>query len=311
MSVFTGVTAELVLDTRNETGESPVWRVAEQALYWVDIPARCLQRWSSRDGKVTRWNTPEAISCLAPTQYAKQCLAGSEAGIAHITLMSETALDFRCVTLAEHAQPHMRFNDGRCDRQGRFLAGTMVWDGRNGAGAKTGAIYQLDSDGALHKLLNGFRRPNGLAFSPDGRTMYLSDSHPDERMVWVYDYDVHTGTPTNARPFIDMADFAGRPDGAAVDTDGCYWICGTDAGLVHRYTPQGELDYSVRVPVAKPSMCAFGGADLRTLYITSMRSSAASDPSAPDGGVFAIHLPSVQGLPEPAYSHSRSRSDSQ
>ena len=301
MSALTAFTAELVLDTRNETGESPVWSAAEQALYWVDIPACCLQRWSSRDGSVTRWNTPEAIACLAPTQDANQWLAGAEAGIARLTLNSDKGLDFQSLVQAEHAQAHMRFNDGRCDRQGRFLAGTMVWDGRAGAGAKTGAIYQYEASGTLRRLLDGFRKPNGLAFSPLGETMYLSDSHPEERMVWAYDYDVHTGTPTNGRPFIDMAGFAGRPDGAAVDTDGCYWICGTDAGLVHRYTPQGQLDYSVRVPVAKPSMCAFGGVDLRTLYITSMRASAASDPSAPDGGVFAIHLANAQGLAEPAY----------
>lgn len=301
MLALTAFTAELVLDTRNETGESPVWSAAEQALYWVDIPARRLQRWTSVDGHVARWDTPEAITCLAPTQHANQWLAGAETGIARLTLNAETALDFQTVALAEHAQTHMRFNDGRCDRQGRFLAGTMVWDGRAGAGAKTGAIYQYDSMGGMRQLLSGFRKPNGLAFSPDGRTMYLSDSHPEERMVWAYDYDVHTGTPGNGRPFIDMAGFAGRPDGAAVDTDGCYWICGTDAGLVHRYTPQGQLDYSVRVPVAKPSMCAFGGADLRTLYITTMRATAATDPSASDGGVFAIQLANAQGLAEPAY----------
>lgn len=295
------LTAELALDTRNETGESPVWSTAEQALYWVDIPACCLQRWSSKDGRITRWETPEAISCLAPTQHANQWIAGAEAGIARLQIVSETELSFQTLALAEHAQPHMRFNDGRCDRQGRFLAGTMVWDGRAGAGAKAGALYQYDSKGTLRQLLSGFRKPNGLAFSPRGETLYLSDSHPQERWVWAYDYDVQNGTPSNGRPFIEMGGFAGRPDGAAVDTDGCYWICGTDAGMVHRYTPQGQLDFSVKVPVDKPSMCAFGGADLRTLYITSMRASAASDPSTPDGSVFAIYLHRAQGLEEPAY----------
>ena len=231
MSTTTALTAELLLDTRNETGESPVWSIAEQALYWVDIPACCLQRWSSNDGRVTRWETPEAISCLAPTQHANQWLAGAETGIAHLHISRETGLTFQTLARAEHAQPHMRFNDGKCDRQGRFLASTMVWDGHIGAGAKSGALYQFDSSGALRSMLSGFRKPNGLAFSPLGETMYLSDSHPQERMVWVYDYDVQTGTPSNGRPFIDMATFAGRPDGAAVDTDGCYWICGTDADI--------------------------------------------------------------------------------
>ncbi len=107
--------------------------------------------------------------------------------------------------------------------------------------------------------------PNGLAFSPDGRTMYLSDSHPARQAVWAYDYDTDTGTPSNPRLFIDMNRYPGRPDGAAVDADGGYWICGNDAGQVHRFTPDGRLDRSLAVPVAKPAMCAFGGAGLDTL----------------------------------------------
>jgi sugar lactone lactonase YvrE len=208
----------------------------------------------------------------------------------------DDSLGFARIATVQHGMHGMRFNDGRCDRQGRFLAGSMLMD--MAAAKAVGNIYQLQPDGRLRELLSGFITPNGMAFSPDGRTMYLSDSHPSIRKVWAYDYDSELGVPSNPRPFIDMSGFAGRPDGAAMDTDGCYWICGNDAGLVHRYTPHGVLDMSIKVPALKPAMCAFGGADLRTLYITSIRP-ASSAPYAFDGGLFAIHLPQVQGWPEP------------
>jgi sugar lactone lactonase YvrE len=297
--------AELLLDIRNQTGESPVWRAAENALYWVDIPARSIWRWRASSGQLRRWSTPEALSCLAPAAQAGVWLAGGERGLFWAVLGLDDEWSFLPDAAAPHAQPHMRFNDGKCDRQGRFIAGTMVWDGQPGAGAAAGAWYQRDGRAQttdLRCLSTGWRKPNGLAFSPDGRTLYCSDSHPQERAIWACEYDIDSGTPGPLRPFLDMADFQGRPDGAAVDTDGCYWICGTDAGLVHRYTPDGVLDFSVRVASPRLGMCAFGGADLRTLYIVSARPDAVTDPAAQDGAVFALHLPDVQGLPEPDFA---------
>ena len=188
----------------------------------------------------------------------------------------------------------------------------MVWNDQPGGGDKVGVLYQADAPSNapstapgnpphLRTLLQSFRRPNGLAFSPDGRTLYLSDSHPLDRGVWAYAYDTDSGTPSDGRPFLDMTAFQGRPDGAAIDTDGCYWICGTDSGLVHRYTPAGVLDFSVRVGSALIGMCAFGGADLRTLFIATGRPESLNDPAATDGDLFAIHLPDVQGLVEPTW----------
>ena len=140
-----------------------------------------------------------------------------------------------------------------------------------------------------------------MAFSPDGRTMYLSDSHPNVQTVWAFDYDTETGTPSNRRVFVDMHDYPGRPDGAAVDADGCYWICGNDAGLVHRFTPEGKLDRSLAVPVKKPAMCAFGGVNLDVLFVTSIRPSGVDLSDQPvAGGVFALN-PGVRGLPEPKF----------
>ena len=287
--------AELILDARNVTGECPVWLAREQSLYWVDIPEKKLYCYNTANGQTRHWTAPEMLACLAPGSRANTWIAGAETGLFSLDTSDSSTLGFAPVAQVKHAMPGMRFNDGRCDRQGRFLAGTMATDMR--LGATTGCIYALDCDGTVTPLLDGFITPNGMAFSPDGRTMYLSDSHPSVRMVWAYDYDGERGRPSNPRAFVDMADFAGRPDGAAMDTEGCYWICGNDAGLVHRYTPQGQLDFSVALPVSKPSMCAFGGADLRTLYITSIRPQGSLDADV-DGGLFAIQFATLQGMAE-------------
>ncbi len=289
--------AELLLDVRNTTGECPVWLAREQSVYWVDIPETKLYRYNLASAQTHHWLAPETLACVTPGVRANTWVAGAESGMFQLDTSNPESLGFTPIASVAHARAGMRFNDGRCDRQGRFLAGTMATDMR--LGASVGCIYALQSDGSLTQLLDGFITPNGMAFSPDGRTMYLSDSHPSVRMVWAYDYDIDGARPSNARAFLDMNDFAGRPDGAAIDTDGCYWICGNDAGLVHRYTAQGRLDFSVSLPASKPSMCAFGGADLRTLYITSIRPQGSRDADL-DGGLFAIHFASLQGMPEPA-----------
>ena len=237
------------------------------------------------------------LGCITRSSRPKQLLAGAESGFFALDVSRDEVLGFELIAQADHALAGMRFNDGRCDRQGRFMSGSMYIDML--AGRDAGQIYQLQTGGELRKLLSGFVTPNGMAFSPDGRRMYLTDSHKTVRKSWVFDYDTESGMPSNQRPFIDMAGFSGRPDGAAMDTDGCYWICGIDAGLVHRYTPDGTLDMTISVPVKKPSMCAFGGADLHTLYMTSISPTVPEDQRPLDGGLFAIHLPDVQGFPEP------------
>ena len=131
--------------------------------------------------------------------------------------------------------------------------------------------------------------------------MYLSDSHPSVQKIWSFDYDTDSGTPSNQHVFVDMTPLPGRPDGAAVDADGCYWICGNDAGLVHRFTPEGKLDRSLAVPVKKPAMCAFGGVNLDTLFVTSIRPGGVDLENQPlAGGVFALH-PGVRGIAEPKF----------
>jgi sugar lactone lactonase YvrE len=286
---------ELIVDARNGTGESPVWHPSEQALYWVDIPARQLHRW--QDGAHQAWQGEQMLACIARTE--RGWLAGMESGIFQLQAQADGSLDSRLLAAVEHPQQGMRFNDGRCDRQGRFWAGSMFMDMQQGA--HVGALYRVDGEGRLHQQLKDMIVPNGLAFSPCGTRMYLSDSHPNVQKIWTFDYDIDSATPHNQRLFVDMRAFPGRPDGAAIDADGCYWICGNDAGQVHRLTPDGRLDRSLSVPVKKPAMCAFGGANLDTLFVTSIRPAGIDLSDQPlAGGVFALR-PGVQGLEEPAW----------
>lgn len=287
--------AELVVDARNGVGESPVWVAAQQALWWVDIPGKRLNRWQASNGHVDQWKTQEMCGCIAP-EAGGGWLCAMETGLFHLEPGAQGALGVRHLAGVEHAAKGMRFNDGRCDRQGRFRAGTMLMD--MAQGQPVGALYGYEGQGELTLLVDKLIVPNGLAYSPDGKTMYLSDSHPSVQMIWAFDYDTDTGTPGRRRVFADMTYLPGRPDGAAVDQDGCYWICGNDAGLVHRFTPSGVLDRSLAVPVKKPAMCAFGGPQLDTLYVTSIRPPGDLSDQPLAGGVFALR-PGTRGLPEP------------
>jgi sugar lactone lactonase YvrE len=293
--------AELILDARNATGECPVWQAQEQALYWVDIPARRLHRWRLQDNQSCSWEAPQMLACIA--SYGDgSWLAGMESGLWRIRPHEDGRLESTPLIDVQHPRPNMRFNDGRCDRQGRFWAGTMFMD--MAQASVVGSMYRYGGHQGepLNALISDMIVPNGLGFSPDGTRMYLSDSHPSVQKIWAFDYDINTGTPHNRRLFVDMNHYPGRPDGAAVDADGCYWICGNDEGLIHRFTPEGKLDRSLAVPVKKPSMCAFGGRDLDTLFVTSIRPGGDVSDQPLAGGVFALR-PGVQGLEEPLFKN--------
>jgi len=292
--------AELVVDARNAVGESPVWDAAGQALYWTDIEGRAIWRWDAASGRTRQWALAEMAGCIAAHANGGW-VAGMETGVFQLRLQDQGPVLATPLARVDHPRPNMRFNDGRCDRQGRLRAGTMVMD--MAAAQAVGSVYALEADGSLRALLADLLVPNGMAFSPDGRTMYLSDSHPLSQQVWAFDYDIEIGSPSRRRLLVDMKALPGRPDGAAVDEDGCYWVCGNDAGLVHRFTPEGRLDRSLAVPVRKPAMCAFGGPALDTLFVTSIRPAGIDLSDQPlAGGLFALR-PGVRGLPEPACHH--------
>ena len=287
-----------VLSTsRDRVGESPVWSVAEQALFWVDIEGRSIRRFDWAAQTQQSWTLPERVGCIA-LSTRNTVIAAMESGIFEVALAQTPVL--KLLTSVQHAASNMRFNDGRTDASGRLWVGSMQMD--MSLAAQDGALYCLDENGLSAPKLSGLITPNGMAFSPDGRCYYLSDSHPSVQKIWAFDLEPATGAVSQRREFVDMGPLPGRPDGAAVDAQGCYWICGNDAGLVHCFSPQGELLRSVPVPVAKPSMCAFGGPKLATLFVASILPGTVSpDQPGLNGAVFALDV-GASGLPEPVFS---------
>jgi sugar lactone lactonase YvrE len=279
-------------------GESPLWNALDNAWYWVDIVARRIWRLDASSGALRAWQTPEMVACIAAAAGGG-LIAGMETGIFALELGPLDGVTATRLASPLELEPGMRFNDGRCDRQGRFWSGTMFMD--MGAARDCGRLYRFDPvHGLSAPVVSHLITQNGLAWSPDGRTMYLSDSHPTRQLVWAFDYDLDAGMPHGRRLFVDMNRHPGRPDGAAVDADGCYWTAANDAGRLLRFTPEGELDREIVLPMAKPSMCAFGGADLDTLLVTSIDPAAATgsaNGAGPAGAVFLVR-PGVRGLAE-------------
>jgi sugar lactone lactonase YvrE len=289
----------IVSHTRDRVGECPVWDVATQSLYWVDIEGCQIRRWVAETGTQTSWTTPERVGCIALAPGGR-LLAAMETGIFLVTPGAAPHLQVERLVAIAHPMTGMRFNDGRCDRQGRFWVTTLCMDMTRAA--QVGGLYCFDGRTFRGPVLSELITPNGMAFNEDGCTAYLSDSHPSVQQVWRFDFDPVKGEFANPRVFVDMLPLPGRPDGAAVDAEGHYWICANDSGLVHRFSPQGQLVQSVALPVPKPSMCAFGGADLCTLFVTSIR--PANAPPAElqrSGAVFALDV-GVRGLPEPVFA---------
>jgi sugar lactone lactonase YvrE len=275
-------------------GECPTWSVGEQALYWVDINAPSLNRFDPATGRNTAMPMPESIGCFALRRSGGFVVA-LRGGI---WLAQRDGALVRRVAPAPYDPIHHRFNDGRCDPRGRLLVGTM----NEKRDAATGALYRLDADYTLTRIVSDMTISNGLAFSPDGRTMYHADT--PTQAITAHDYDAATGTPSNARIFARFSDPGDRPDGAAVDSEGCYWTAQYRGGKLKRIAPDGRLLGEVRLPAMCPTMCAFGGPDLKTLYVTSARQQRDAEELARlplSGGIFSMRV-SVPGLPEPAFA---------
>ena len=291
--------ATVISESRDQVGESPVWSVAEQALYWVDIEGGLIRRLDWAHRTQLSWRLPERVGCIALSAQGG-VVAAMETGVFAVQLMAEGAVRLSCLATVQHPLVNMRFNDGRCDAMGRFWVSTMCMD--MSLAAPVGALYCLDESGLGQPRVDGLITPNGIAFSADGATAYLSDSHPSVQKIWAFDFAAPAGEWSHRRLFADMTDLPGRPDGAAVDVNGCYWICGNDASVVHCFSPQGELLRSLAVPVPKPSMCAFGGPQLDQLLVTSiLPASESSAQPGLNGAVFALDA-GVTGLAEPQFS---------
>jgi sugar lactone lactonase YvrE len=282
-----------VLDARASLGECPVWSRAEQALYWVDINAPSLNRFDPASGENRAMPMPMSIGCFALRERGGFVVALRDG----IWLARADGTLERKVAVAPYDPAHHRFNDGRCDPQGRLFAGTMN-EKRDAASA---ALYRLDPDFTLTEVVGGLTISNGLAWSPDGRTMYHTDT--PAQTINAYTFDAPSGTPSAQREFARFTGEGDRPDGAAVDSEGCYWIALYGGGRVLRLSPAGTILAECAVPARCPTMCAFGGGDLKTLYVTSARQrrDAAELARLPQSGaLFALSV-DVPGLPEPAF----------
>ncbi|HEY6916674.1 MAG TPA: SMP-30/gluconolactonase/LRE family protein [Allosphingosinicella sp.] len=248
-----------VADCKAILGEGPVWVVREQALYWVDIKGSRLFRLSEHGG-VTSWDMPEPVCSLAP-RAAGGFIAGTRRGFAFVE--PENGLFERLGDLEAHL-PRNRMNDGKVDRQGRFWAGTMD-DAEEEA---TGSLYRLHADLNPHRIDEGYLVTNGPAFSPDGRILYHTDSA--RRTIYAFDLDEH-GEVANKRVLARFGEEHGHPDGMTVDAEGAIWAGFWDGWCVRRLSSDGEMLRTLRLPVQRPTSCAFGGKDLDRLYVTSAR----------------------------------------
>ena len=271
----------MILDAGCQLGESPVWCPQRELLLFVDISGRRLLKFNPASGALESSAIEEDIGCVAPSKGGG-FVAGLRSGI---WLLNEKGEKQRMLAANPEDSQVSRFNDGRVDGAGRFLAGTL--DERK---ASRAALYRYDRRG-LVRLTDGLTTSNGLAFSPDGRTLYHSDT--PRFTVYRYDYDASSGTAENRRVFVELKPTAsdrGRPDGAAVDAQGCYWTALYEGGRVQRYDPEGRLMSEHTVPVRNPTMPAFGGLGLKTLFVTTAR-----DATGSGGGLYAAEV-DVPGL---------------
>jgi sugar lactone lactonase YvrE len=278
-----------VLDARAELGECPVWSVEEQALYWVDIRAPALHRLDPDTGATRSWPMPSRIGSFGLRESGGAVVA-LEDGF-HLLDLDTGRLEF---VVGPERVPGTRFNDGKVSPDGRFFAGTMD---EKTLREPIATLYRLDPDGSLHEVVHGLIVSNGLAWNADGTTMFHSDSKG--QVVWTYDYDPATGTVGDRRVLARPTEEIGRPDGAAVDVEGYYWSSGISAGVLNRWAPDGSLDRSIPLPVSNPTCPCFGGPDLRTIYVTSLRHDLPADvltAKPASGGIVALQV-DVAGVP--------------
>ncbi len=261
-------------------GEGPVWDAADQALYWVDIPESRVHRIAA-DGSLTSWDVGQPVGAVVPrasgglVAAVRDGFAALDPASGQLTMLAEVEQD----------RPENRMNDGACDRAGRFYAGTMADDER----PEAGALYRLDPDLSVTRLLTGVGVSNGIGWSPDERFMYYTDSHAHR--VDVFDYDPATGAIDGRRPFAAVGQGDVAPDGLTVDADGGVWVAVWGGYAVLRHDPGGRVLGALNLPAARVSSCVFGGPDLDRLYITT-----AAGPGESAGALFVCE-PGVTGQP--------------
>jgi L-arabinonolactonase len=292
--------AELLLDTRHTLGEAANWCHVTQTLFWTDIEGARLWRHDPASGATDSWPMPERLATFGLCEDPRFLLLGLASRLAFFVFGTGRIIPVAAV------EPGMRtrLNDGRCDRQGRFVFGMKS---ESQPLAAEGGFWRLDADLSLHRLpLPAVAIANSISFSPDGKTMYYCDS-PD-REIRCCDYGAG-GAVSGERIFVRLGNADGEPDGSTVDADGGLWNARWGGARVVRYGPDGVETQHIAVPTAQPSCVAFGGPALDTVYVTSARESMdagalAGDPHA--GGIFHVR-PGRRGLPEARFAGSPAR----
>jgi sugar lactone lactonase YvrE len=288
---------EVLCDTPMLLGESPLWHPDEAALYWVDIAGLAIHRFHPQSGAHRTWPLPSEPGCIA------RCMDGGlivamRSGVSMLDTSSGTLTP---LAYAPYDSRRMRFNDGRCDAGGRLWIGTL-YDPRD---QPLGSLFCIER-GVIRQVGNPVTVSNGVAFSVDNRTIYHTDT--TAHRINVYAFDVATGQLGDGRLFKQFStdktgNYGGRPDGAAVDSENAYWCAMYEGGCLLRISPSGEVLQEIRLPVRCPTMIAFGGANLRTLYVTTARHKRSVEELAAcplSGYVLALQV-DVPGRIEPAY----------
>ncbi len=287
---------ELLVDAKASLGEGPLWDVAEQRLYWIDSLGDKVHRCDAAGGERRSWDVPENIGSMALREKGGAICSLRDG---FYTLDFETGKTEK-IADPDPGKPRIRMNDGKVDRQGRFVAGYMDYEESD----PLCKLFRLDPDLSTHELDRDIICSNGPCWSSDGKTFYFADSF--RKTIYAYDYDIATGGVSNKRPFANFEELGlpGFPDGATVDEEDHVWSAEVFRGRLVRITPDGKLDRVVGLPVESTTSISFGGPDLDIAYVTSMaRPIGGVMPGEREaGGVFAIHGLGVKGLPEPRFA---------
>lgn len=273
---------ELIIEAQAFHGEGPCWHHEKQLLYWVNISAKELHVYQPQTQVKRTIKLEELIGCVVPRKAGGVVLALRN-GFATLDLETEK---LTYIATPENHPRSNRFNDGKCDPAGRFLAGTMAIDESSGAGS----LYCLNENLEVKQLLSGLSISNGMGWSPDYSTMYFIDS--PTRQVVAFDYELKTGNISNSRVVVTIPDGEGYPDGMTIDREGMIWVALWAGFKVNRWNPNtGELLQSISVPAPNVTSCTFGGANMNELYITTARKDmdkAALDKYPQAGSVFRL-----------------------
>lgn len=287
---------DVFIDVKPRLGEGPAWDPDSERFFFIDSLGDRIWRCDQNGAEVRSWEVPGHIGSMALRQKGGAILA-LDSGFHEFDFETGEA---RLLADPERETEGTRLNDGKVDRAGRFLCGSM--DMREES--PTGSLWRLDPDLSIARLDSGIICSNGPCWNPAGDTLYFADSF--RGTIFAYDYDLSTGNVSAKRPWVRVDDSrGGAPDGATVDADGFVWSATVFDGRVFRYAPDGSVDRVIELPVCKTTSVAFGGSDLDTLYVTSM--AVPPLPKYPGdgplrGSVFAVRGLGVRGLPEPKFA---------